>query len=329
MTQDNCNTPGPIKDYNFDSPPGVCREDQANCENDPLDASLLDVPGRVDALFEEFTYKKTGVGERADCDPMLTGHIVNGQDGKDPNPNVIYRYSKSLRGTDEAVKSLFNDVVVQDDSSKIHPVPIIWGTQEKAVMAVLGQNYRKDNSMVVDRVKLPLMAIHSNSYDLDMKRYAYHKAVDYLRDYKNDWRPGFAIKEKWDRDTVIGISRGIPINIGYNLIVWTMYSEDMMQIVEQILRKIAPMGYIRVRGIGEEIPVIYESMTNNIDYEPGDQNLRVVKFQFSFRAESYIAQPYNRKKAVLRTRTEIVDSIDDDNIAEVLERLEQAVEELQ
>jgi len=332
MTQgdlNNCNEPGPIKDYNFDSPPPFCREDQPDCDNDPTNASLHDVPGRVGAWLDDPTLQKTGVGERADCDPHLKGHIINSQDGKSVDRNVVYRYAKSLRGTDEAVKSLFNDVIVLDESTKAFTVPIIWGTQEKAVITILGENYRKDPSMVVDRIKLPIMSIASTSYDIDMSRYTYHKAIDYLRDYKNNWRPGFAIKERWERDTVFGVSRGLPVNIGYTLYVWTMYEEDMNQITEQIITKLTPMGYIRVKGIGWEIPVRLESIANNIDYEPGDQAVRVIKYQFNMTAESYIAQPIHRKKAVLKTRTEIVDTVDEDNIAEVIARLEQAVEELQ
>jgi len=328
MTDPSCNNPTPNKEYNEDFAPPYCREDQAGCEN-PSEASLKDVPNHVNSWFEEFTMKKTGVGQAVDCDPMLRGHIVNDQAGKSPDRNIIYRYSKSIRGTDEAVKDLFTDVVVQDESSKFFPVPIMWGTQEKAVMAIIGDNYRKDNSLVVDRVRLPYMSIHSSTFDIDPTRYTYHKAVNYLRDYKENWRPGFAIKEKFDRDTVLGTPRGLPINIGYELNVWTMYEEDMAQITEQIVQKIYPMGYIRVRGVGWEIPVKLESIANNVDYEPGDRSVRVFKYQFNMTAESYIAQPIVRKKAVLKTIVDIVNTPDEDNIAEVIARLEQAVEELQ
>lgn len=329
MTQgdlNNCNEPGPIKNYNFDEAPPYCREDQADCDNNPYSSSLKDVPGRVGAWIDEPTLQVTGIGQRADCDPFLKGHIINSQAGSSENRNVVYRYAKSLRGTDEAVKSLFNDIVVLDTSSKAHLVPIIWGTQEKAVIVMLGENYRKDSTMVVDRIKLPIMSIASTSYDIDMKRYTYHKAEDYLRTHANDWKPGFAVKEQYERDTVFGVSRGLPINIGYTLYAWTLYEEDMNHILEQIYPKLLPMGYIRVKGIGWEIPVRLDSVSNNIDYEPGDQKLRVIKFQFNLTAETYLAQPIHRKKAVLKTRTEFVDTVDEDNVTEVITRLEKAVE---
>jgi len=89
------------------------------------------------------------------------------------------------------------------------------------------------------------------------------------------------------------------------------------------------MAYIRVRGISWEIGVKLDSIANNVDVEPGDQAVRVFKYQFTFTAESFVAQPIVRKKAVLKTKVEITDSPNDEDITEVLARLEQAVKELE
>jgi hypothetical protein len=62
---------------------------------------------------------------------MQTGQIV--EDMRNPEREVLYRYSKSLRGCDEAMLDLFSNVVVIDEDGKAHKVPIIWGTQERAV----------------------------------------------------------------------------------------------------------------------------------------------------------------------------------------------------
>jgi hypothetical protein len=109
---------------------------------------------------------------------------------------------------------------------------------------------------------------------------------------------------------------------------WTMYEEDMNQILTQVVTKFSPMAYIRVRGISWEIGVKLDSIANNVDLEPGDKKIRVFKYQFGFTAESFVAQPIVRKKAVLKTRVEITDSPNEEDITEVLARLEQAVKEL-
>lgn len=329
-----CNEPGQVPDLNIDTPPPYCRDGLADKDSGTLDKkpfleSQKDVTGRDMSWLEEATQDKMGQGESALCDPQMTGHIINEQGLSKPNRNTVYRYAKSIRGTDEAVMDLFRDVVVLDESGKAHQIPIIWATQEKAVSYILQENVRKDESLVVDRVRLPMLAINATQYNYNQNRYTYHKAIDYLRTYQNDWKPGFTVSERYERDTVFGVSRGIPIDIGYTLYAWTLYEEDMNQILTQIVTKFSPMAYIRVRGIAWEIGVKLDSIANNVDVEPGDQAVRVFKYQFSFTAESFVAQPIVKKKAVLKTRVEITDHPNEDDITEVLTRLEQAVKELE
>lgn len=253
------------------------------------------------------------------CDPMQTGQITN-----DPKKfNTIYRYSKALRGTDEAVMDLFKNLVVIDEDGKAHPVPIIWGTQEKAVAAIVQDNVRKDNSLVVDRIKLPILAISSTDYQFNQSRYVYHRAIDYLRGSKDN-KPGFTYSEKYQKDTIFGVAKGMPVDVSYTLYAWTLYVEDMNQILEQIILKFSPVAYIKVRGVNWEVQVKLDSISNNLETEPGDQAIRVVKFMFNLTAETYIPQPIVRKKSILDTKVEITDIEE----KETLSRIEETVKEV-
>jgi hypothetical protein len=274
--------------------------------------------------LDDVSNKKINLGRENLCDPMQTGQIVNETDR--PQRNVVYRYSKGIRACDEAVMDLFRNLVVIDEDGKAHPVPIVWASQEKAVAAIVQDNVRKDNSLVIDRIKLPMLAIYSNSFQYNQQRYIYHKAVDYMRGA--DGKPGATYAEKYQRDTVFGQARGIPIDIGYTLYGWSLYIEDMNQLLEQLLLKFSPIAYIRVRGVPWETAVKLDSIANNLDVEPGDQNVRVVKFEFNLTAETYIPQPLVRNKAVLKTRTTLTNSTDLDEITDVVARLEDAVGEL-
>lgn len=319
----SCPDISPLQEsLNSDPPPELCPIPNAN-------PSLRDV-GKNPHLgwLQDKANKKIGIGAQANCDPMQTGQIV--EDINRPNRDVLYRYSKSIRGADEAMQDLFTNVVVIDEEGKAHPVPIVWGTQEKAVAWILQDNIRKDDSLVVDRLRLPMMAIHSTDMTFDQSRYIYHQALDYMRRLRpDDRKPGFTVKEKYERDTVFGVARGLPVNISYTLYCWTMYMEDMDQILEQVISKFSPTAYINVRGVQWETIVTLDSIANNVEYEPGDQNLRVIKYQFSMTAQTFIPQPIVRKKAVLKTVTDIHNSVDEDKITEVLMRLEEAVEELE
>ena len=268
---------------------------------------------------------REGGGQSGNCDPMQSGSILN--DLRNPNRNTVYRYSKGIRHADMAMKDLFSNVAVIDTNGKGFPVPIIIGTQERAVAAIMFDNVRKDNSLVVDRIRLPLLSIYQSGIQFSQERYTYHKAVDYMRRLRPDSAPGFTTKEFRERDTVFGVTRGIPIDVEYTLSAWTLYIEDMNQIVEQVLTKFSPMAYISVRGVQWEVGVKLNSIANNLEAEPGDQKLRVIKFQFNLTAETYIPQPIVRHKAVLTEKIDVSTTTETEEITEALDRLEIAIKE--
>lgn len=329
-----CQEPGYIQDVVTDPAPPYCRDaqtlqDSGTIDHKPYPDSLRDVAGEHLSWLEEGTLNKNSSGEAVLCDPQQTGHIVNDQGFHPPDRDVVYRYTKSLRGTNEGMKKLFSDVVVYDEVGKLHRVPIIWAHQEGAVAYILQENTRKDDSGIVDRVRLPILAIHDTGHEFNDKRFIYHKAVDYMRSLDNGWKPGFTVKERFERDTVFGVTRGIPIDINYTLVAWAMYEADMNQIYTQIVTKFSKMAYIRVQGVAWEIGVRLTSISNHIETDPGPNKSSVVKFEFGFTAESFIAQPIVRRKAVLKTRIEITNAPNDEDVTEILSRLEQAVKELE
>lgn len=296
-----------------------------NLQNDPPPQFCENNGTRDDGWLEDASNKKIGLGENQLCDPVQTGQIIN--DPNEPNPNVIYRYTKAIRGCDEAVMDMFKNIVVLDEDGKAHPVPIIWATQERAVAAILQDNVRKDNTVVVDRIKLPMLAIYSNSFDFDQDRYIYHQAVDFLRNFE-DGTPGFTIKNKYERDTVFGVSRGIPINVGYTLYAWTKYLEDMNQIMEQIVLKFSPVAYIRVRGVQWETIVKLNTIANNLEVEPGDKTLRIIKFQFDLTAQTFIPQPIRRHKTVLNTDVKIFNNTELEDETTTINTLKEKIKEV-
>lgn len=319
---------------NEDVTPDMCGDDG--------DGSLNSVSGLMDEgwLDENCEYLEEQEGKHALCDPLQTGSILN--DLRNPDRNTVYRYAKGLRGCDRAIKDMFSNIVVLDADGKPYPVPIIWGSQERAVAAIMFDNVRKDNSLVVDRIRLPMLSVHQSDLQFNNERFTYHQATNWMRDPRltlatrdrlgqtiETAKPGFTTQEFKPRDTVFGMARGVPIDLGYTLMAWTLYLEDMNQIVEQIIPKFSPVAYIRVRGVQWETVVKLESTANNLETEPGDQSLRVIKYQFNLKAETYIPQPIKRRKAVLDMRTNFFNTIDEEEITEVMDRLQDTVEELE
>lgn len=307
-----CNDKSPLSDeLNTDTTPPFCPTDNEPSKNDVSALEWLEEQDEFDAA-----------GRAAMCNPMQTGQIVN--DLENPNRDVIYRYSKAIRGTNQAVKELFSNIIVLDTRSRSFRVPIIWGTQENAVVKILQDNVRKDNSLVIDRIKLPMLAIYASTYQPNLNRYTYSKAVNYFRG--SDGKPGITFQEgRHAKDTIFGLTRGIPIDVGYSLFAWTSHLADMDQIVQQVVTKFDFLAYIRVQGVPWQTIVRLDGIDNNLTPEPGDQKLRVIKFQFNLTAETYIPQPIVRKKAVLKERIGIFNM----DQTEVLARLEEAVKEFE
>lgn len=317
---DQCDPKASRPDPNLDAAPPYCEE---QWPPDPENQRQVN----DDSLnwLKDQTMKKTGYGARVDCDPMQRGQIVN--DVQNPSREVLYRYSKALRGCDEAMLDMFRTVVVIDEDGKAWPIPVILGPPEKAVAAIVQDNVRKDETLVVNRIKLPMLALTQKAVDYDLARYTYHQALNLFRD--EEGKPGFTVREKYERDTVFGVSRGIPVNIGYTLTAWTTYREDMNQIIEQVLSKFSQLAYIRVTGVPWETVVKLESVANNINNEPGDQAIRIIKYEFNMVTQTYIPQPITRQKAVLKMKVDLVDGLKDEDINAVLARIEEAVKEIE
>lgn len=280
----DCEPKGQTNSINIDPIPLECADDTW--------PSQKRVPRNPPQDWNQRKSRKMTLGQSGNCDPLMTGQIRNDPDN--PNRDVIYRHSRSLRGANDAMVDLFRNIEVLDLDGKAHIVPITWATQERAVAAILQDNVRKDNSLVVDRIKLPTMAIWANGYSPDQSRFTYQKAMSFLPWLDPFGETGFTQREKFEQDTVFGVTRGIPVNINYTLYVWTLYQTDMDQIIESIMLKFSPVAYLHIRGVWWEVIVTLDSEGNNLDVEPGDNKLRVIKYQFNMTAKSYISQPITR-----------------------------------
>lgn len=248
--------------------------------------------------------KKYRLGSWMNCDPKTSGNFI-------PNPksNLVYSYPQSIRALNEAMMDLFSNVILLDVNGNQIPVPIVWSSPERAVSFILQENIRTDNTGVVDRVNIPLMSLYANGFSQDMTRYTYHWVENIFRDRAG--KPIIADPDNPSQDYIYGQSRGLPVNITYQLTIWTYYIEDLYQAVEQIFLKFSPIAYINTTGNAWQTAVKLDSASPNIDLDPGNTRQRLVKFDFNFTAEHYIAQPPSKYKPVKEVRIDITDGIGD------------------
>lgn len=277
----DCIAPIQTNSDNIDPVPQRCADD---CW--PNQKRVAETPEQ--AWEAQPSLNKLGIGQQGNCDPFMTGQSINDLDT--PSREMLYRTSNALRGADEAIWDLFRNIYVKDENGKAHLVPILHASQERAVEAILQDNVRKDDSLVVDRIRLPIMAFWANGYAPARERFMYQWA------YSTDPGIGFTIREKFEEDTVFGATVGVPIDINYTLYVWTKYIYDAQQILEAVRLKFSPVAYLRIRGVWWEVIVTLDSIGNNIDVEPGNEKPRVIKYEFKMTAQSYIPQPLLRVK---------------------------------
>ena len=226
--------------------------------------------------------------------------------GQQPPPNLldsdrryVRGYMKSLRGCDKAMKALFNDIIVEDPEGKAHNVPLIWGSQEKALLAAFGETMRRDGSGEITRVVLPIISLLGQDPQFSVERYTYSEALNWF-----DPLGGAFGQESTPKDVRYAKSRGLPIDRSYILRVWSKYWEDLNQILEQIILKFNPVAYIEVEGVEWEIIVKLDSIGSNLDDSPGDSAIRILKYEIVMTAETYVVQPTVRERTVLSQNTE-------------------------
>ena len=112
---------------------------------------------------------------------------------------MVYKYSKKLRTTDEAVKALFNELVIIDEKGYTHLVPCLWANDEK-IQCLIGENISSEDGtqkLKTDIIKLPIIGVFS---------------------------------------TDIYMVESTPV-VSYMVSVYALFQEDMNQILEQIVLK--------------------------------------------------------------------------------------------
>jgi len=279
-----------------DRPPPFCGNDEESIRRPPFDAINENCP-------------TVPIGSQGNCNPIQFGHIVEDQT-RPVNRETIARNSQIFTAVDMAMKDLFSDLSVIDGNGKPHRIPIVPMGPERAVAYILQENARKDASFVVDRLPLPLLSIkYKSTITPDPARFLYSGAVRYYRDLNN--KPGWMESEAYENDTVFGKTRGVPLNVGYELSAWTMYDLDMDQILEQVTLKFdMNTAYLNIQGAEFEVLVKLDGYANNSNLEPGEKDVRIIRWRFDMHVEMFVPQPIVRRKTV---KSEIIDIMEVDN----------------
>lgn len=211
-----------------------------------------------------------------------------------------------------AFSDLFNDIklhIYEKDRTSAEygkvigykNVPVVLAPKEKVIstLSALQGSERAE----VDNI-LPKISIAWNGIDWVPDRMRGQKQkrnlfVEYL-----DTSSGTQRVKHYDLQTS-------PYSLKFEVVIWTKYMDDGVQILENILPFFTPETYISIKERGVEIErkclVRLESVSPNFVYELNEPDRRLLQWNLSFSVECNLYKPIYFEKEIFVTRISFVD----------------------
>jgi len=195
-----------------------------------------------------------------------------------------YFYHEILRKTIVSFGTLFNGIKIKhvnssDQTVSVIEVPLAYGPTQK-FLARLEQvpNLNKPVQMSLPRMSFEFTGL---TYDASRK-------VTTTQTFLS----GLSSDEKQIRKVYMPV----PYNMTFELSIMTKLNDDMLQIIEQVLPYFQPQYTLTVdlvEQIGEkrDIPVIFEGISMQDDYEGNFDTRRALIYTLRFTAKTYLFGP--------------------------------------
>lgn len=195
-----------------------------------------------------------------------------------------YYYNKNLRKLVVGFGALFDNIqVAHTDPTTGNPfnirVPIHYAPQEKFIQRLLQPSSITDGTRI--EFQLPVISFIMNSISPDPSRRISRFASNINNSSGGNCQgAGNQIKSQ------------IPVNVSFNLFVYTRHTDDMLQIVEQIMPFFVPDHIIKL-DMNEvqqdvQIPIIMASSNMTEKYDGDLMTRRICMATFQFVAKSWI-----------------------------------------
>jgi len=197
-----------------------------------------------------------------------------------------YYNNKSLRKLVVGFGTLFNNIDVQHENPD-NPnspleirVPITYAPQEKFIRRLLEPSSINDATRI--ETQLPRLSYIMTNISPDTSR----------RVSKSNPILGKQIVDETCQNTGFVINEFVPVNVGFNLFIYTRHIDDTLQIIEQIMPYFNPDHIIKLSLNSQQtdvkIPIIMTSNNITERYDGDFGNRRINISSISFVAKSYI-----------------------------------------
>jgi len=180
-------------------------------------------------------------------------------------------------------------------------VPVILAPKEKVISA-LSVQAGKDRAEV-DNI-LPKISIAWNGISWVSERMRGQRQKRVLFIEYLDTTNGSTRVKQYDYQTA-------PYSLEFEVVIWTKYMDDGVQILENVLPFFTPEAYISLkeRGVNLErkCQVKLNSVTPNFSYELQEPDTRILQWQLSFSVECNMYKPIYFDSEIFVTRIYIAD----------------------
>jgi hypothetical protein len=219
-------------------------------------------------------------------------------------------YHRTIRKMVVVFGTLFNDLEIVRYTQAGVPkekwkVPLTYSPKERFLTAITSDpNLIKSINTIV-----PRMSFNLDSLEYDVQR----KQISTLMNFA-----------KQDNTSVSTQFVPIPYNFQFSLSIYVRNTEDGTQILEQILPFFTPDFNVTVDFIPEmdqkyNVPIILDSVSSTVEYEGGltEGSTRLILWDLTFTAKSYIWPPVHSGKYIKSSNTNTMIDLTNKNIQKV------------
>jgi hypothetical protein len=195
-----------------------------------------------------------------------------------------YHYNANLRKLIVGFGSLFSNILIKHTDPTTQNdvtirVPIHYSPQEKFIQRLLEPSSITDGTRIETQV--PVISFIMNSVSADPSRRLGRLATN------SNQQTGASCGAGGNQ-----IKTQLPVNVNFNLFVYTRHTEDMLQIIEQIMPYFLPEHIItlNMNAVQTEVQIPIVMVGNNFSerYEGDFSSRRLNIATFQFMAKSWL-----------------------------------------
>lgn len=209
-------------------------------------------------------------------------------------------YHRSIRKLVVSFGTLFNDIeIVRFDNSnnpkERFKVPISYGPKEKYISRL----YSDPTLTKSINTLVPRMSFNLDSLSFDPTR----KQITTIRNFSANTNTSFNSQFV-----------PVPYSFDFSLSIYVRNVEDGTQIIEQILPFFAPdftvtIDFIPSMNQKYDVPFILNSVETSTEYEGALEETRLVTWDLSFTAKSYLWPPVKSSGVIRQANTNITSDV--------------------